>query len=76
MASPQLEEDDQEGLPNCVAGLGAPLHRDRVSYGMIYHVLLDFRSFWGGGTRRRLGAVGRAGRGGGQGVAGQRGRLG
>jgi hypothetical protein len=26
-------------LPYCVTGLGAPLHRDRVSYDMIYHVL-------------------------------------
>ena len=26
-------------LPYCVTGLGAPLHRDRVSYGTICHVL-------------------------------------
>ena len=32
-------EDDQERQPCCATGLGAPLHRDRVSYGMIYPVL-------------------------------------
>jgi hypothetical protein len=26
-------------LPCCVTGLGAPLHRDGVSYGTICHVL-------------------------------------
>ncbi len=39
MASPQLEEGDRGMLPYCVTGLGAPLHRDRVSCGTICHVL-------------------------------------
>ena len=39
MASPQLEEGDRGMLPYCVTGLGAQLHRDRVSYGTICHML-------------------------------------